>query len=183
MTDWCILRTSGGSTLRLAHSLELDDFEAWTPTEFQVKRDRKTGERVERIVAVMPSYVFARARRLADLVSIAMLPTSQHPPFTVFRHVDRFALVDDRELHALRQIERRAAQQNKPVVFPPGAPVKFTDGPFQGLTGRVVELSKGQHTLVAFPGFHIPVKFSSWQLTEVQVNGAKSEQDSAAAAA
>jgi len=169
MTDWIILRTSGGSTLRLLHSMVVAGFEAWTPMELQVKRDRKNGARHERMIAVMPTYVFARAKHLSDLAALAMSPVSQHPQFSVFRYYDRFPLVADRELSTLRDIERKAAAKSMPVVFERGEIVQSSIEAFQGLTGEVVEVSKGQHTLVAFPGFHIPIKFASWQLSGVEL--------------
>lgn len=169
MTDWLILRCSGSSTLRLAQSLSLGGFETWTPVEFQVKRDRKTGARHERMVAVMPTYVFAKAERIADLVELSKAPITPYPDFSVFKHQDRFPLVADSELSSLRQIERQAASKGKPVVFGKGAGVNVLDGAFQGLTGQVVKKSRGKYTLVAFPGFHIPVSFHTWQLSAVEL--------------
>lgn len=164
MSDWCILRTKGSSTLRLARSLNDSGIEAWTPTELRVKRDPKTRARSETIIAVMPTWVFARERFLPDLAAEAKLPKSLHPDFSVFRYLDRFPIVRDRELNALRIIERKAALKAAPVVFPVGHSIRIPDGPFQGLTGEVVELGNGEYTLLAFPGFAIPVKFATWTL-------------------
>lgn len=169
MTDWCILRTAGSSTLRLQQSLAMAGFETWTPIELQVKRERRSGERIERMVAVMPSYVFAHADRLPDLVFIASAPLNPHPAFSVFRHLDRFPLVADRELSELRAIERKAAARSSRVKFDRGRNVRTSVEAFQGLTGQVVETSRGQYTLVAFPGFGIPIKFASWQLSDVEL--------------
>lgn len=176
--DWCILRTSGSSTLRLSQSLARAGFEVWTPMELQVK-GRGSQARSERMVAVMPSYVFARADRLPDLVSLTMEPISPHPPFSVFKHLDRFPLIAERELKALRDIETKAAARNEPVIFGQGDLVRARVEAFQGLTGEVVETSRGQFTLVAFPKFAIPVKFASWQLNAVELQST----DSAAKAA
>lgn len=166
MSDWCILRTKGSNTLRLSNSLNLSHIEAWTPTEIHVHRDRKTRARTEAMVPVMPTYVFARATCLPDLVELSLQPVSIHPGFSVFRYLDRFPVVGDAELSALRSIERKAAARHAPVVFPAGRQVRVPEGPFAGLTGQVVETSKGEFTLVAFPGFNIPVKFASWKLQE-----------------
>ena len=161
MTDWCILRTRGSNTLRLARSLGHSGFEAWTPTEIQVKRHPKTRERSETIIAVMPTYVFATAEHLLDLVNQSQAPDAE---FSVFRWNDRFPIIADLDLRHLRQIEREAAAKCKPVQYGTGQQVRVPDGPYQGLTGQVVETSKGRFTLVAFPGFNIPVKFASWKL-------------------
>lgn len=162
--DWLILRCRGSSTLRLARSLSAGGFDAWTPVEIQVKRQRQTDARAELMVAVMPTYVFVPAEHLLTMLDESEAPASQHPDFSVFRYCERFPLIADRELVALRNIERKAAAKAVPVKFPSGEPVRTPDGPFQGLTGQVVENSRGEFTLVAFPGFNIPVKFASWKL-------------------
>lgn len=166
MNDWCILRTSGASTLRLFQSLSLAGYDAWTPVELQVKRDRRKGTRTERMVAVMPTYVFAQANRLTDLLDLSNATLKEHPDFSLFRPWGRIPLVDDSELSELRRIERKAAALAEPVRFTSGIHVRAPDTPYAGLTGQVIEASKGQYTLVAFPGFHIPVKFASWKLQE-----------------
>lgn len=164
MSDWCILRTKGSSTLRLARSLALSGIEAWTPIEYQDRKSRRLGTRIETAIAVMPTYVFAHATHLIELLAEAETSFSAHPDFSVFRYADKFPLIRDKHLVGLRAIERKAAAENKPVVFPRDESVRVPDGPFQGLTGRVVEDSKGKHTLVAFPGCNFPIEFASWQL-------------------
>lgn len=158
--DWCILRTKGSSTLRLARSLSLAGIDAWTPVEHQ---QRKKGKHAEVITAVMPTYVFAPAEHLVGLIALAEAPIP-HPDFSVFRYHDRFPVIPDAQLQSLRLIERKAAAKCAPVVFPKGAEIRVPDGAFQGLTGQVVEDSKGKFTLVLFPGLNIEVKFPSWQL-------------------
>lgn len=161
---WCILRTRGSSTLRLARSLDLAGYEVWTPTEIQDRRKRHSSAKSEIIVAVMPTYVFASAERLADLLMEADSDAMGHPAFSVFKHHDRIPLIDDRQLNGLRAIERKAAAKHQPVRFETEEAVRTPEGPFQGLTGQVVETTRGEFTLVAFPGFNIPVKFASWKL-------------------
>lgn len=162
--DWCILRTKGSSTLRLARSLNASGIRAWTPEEFQDRKSHKHGQRIETAVAVMPTYVFALASHLIDLLAEADAPVSQHPSFSVFRYNERFPLIADVHLNGLRAIERKAAAENKPVIFPRGEEVRMPEGAFQGLTGQVVEQSKGKFTLVLFPGLSVPVQIASWKL-------------------
>lgn len=162
--DWCILRCKGSSTLRLVRSLELDGFSAWTPTEIQVRRNSRTRARMEAVISVLPTYVFACAENLPDLMELSMAPATIHPDFSIFRHNNRFPLIADDDLNELRKVERQAAAKQEPVRFNKGQPVKVPDGPYQGLTGQVVETTRGKFTLVAFPGFNIPVKFASWTL-------------------
>lgn len=161
MGDWCILRTKGSSTLRLARSLA--EFDAWTPTEIRVERNRKTNARAEQMIAVMPTYVFAPACHLLALLDEADCPMSQHPDFSVFRYFDRIPVIDERELVSLRSIERRTADKGAPVRLPIGQDVRTPDGPYQGLTGQIIE-HKGKFTLVAFPGLNFDVKFAPWKL-------------------
>ncbi len=162
--SWCILRTKGSSTLRLARSLADAGLNVWTPIEYQTRKSHRDGARTEVAISVMPTYVFAHATHLIDLLTEADAHFSAHPSFSVFRYADRFPLIRDKHLAGLRTIERKAAAENKPVVFPRNEEVRVPDGPFQGLTGRVVEDSKGKHTLVAFPGCNFPIEFASWQL-------------------
>jgi transcription antitermination factor NusG len=161
---WCILRTKGSSTLRLARSLDIAGLTAWTPTEFQIRKSHKLGTRIETAIAVMPTYVFAKAHHLPELLAETESIASHHPRFGVFCYNGRFPLIADDHLIGLRAVERKAAAQNKPVVFPQNTMVRIPEGAFQGLTGRVVQNTKGKFTLVAFPGFGIPIEFPSWQL-------------------
>lgn len=161
---WCILRTKGSNTLRLASSLILEGIPAWTPVEVQLRKKHSDRPAAEVMVCVMPTYVFAAAERLTDLFRMGASPVAITPSFSVLRHHDRVPLVADRDLTALRAIERKAAAKHQPVRFDKDDSVRATDGPFQGLTGQVIEDTKGKFTLVAFPGFNIPVEFSSWKL-------------------
>ena len=159
-TQWCILRMSGGSTLPVAQSLAEAGFDVWTPVEVQQSRKPRSKVKVERRVPIMPTYVFARAARLADLIAIAKAPTSPHPQFSVFHYAGRIPLIADRSLEPLRAAERDKTRVKDMPVFTKGERVKLTEGGFAGMSG-VVELSKGKFTLVAFPGFQVPIRISS----------------------
>lgn len=165
MSDWIILRCKGSSTLRLARSLPLAGFDAWTPIEVQVKRDRRTGQRTEAMTAVMPSYVFAKAADLIDLVALSESPGGFTGDFSVFRFDGRFPVIEDHELTRLRLIERRAAAKAQPVIFSKGTHLRVPDGPYQGLTGQVTD-SNNKITTLDFGGFTIPVKFETWTLQQ-----------------
>jgi transcription antitermination factor NusG len=161
MTDWCILRTRGSHTLRLADSLDPDAVTAWTPTQHQTTRDPKTGKRVPILAAVMPTFVFASAERLFELLDKARTPGAR---FSVFRWNDQVPLVSDADLRHLRQIEREAKAKGRAVEYANGQKVHVPDGAWQGLTGQIVEQRKGKWVLVAFPGYNVPVKFAPWNL-------------------
>ena len=161
---WCILRTKGSNTLRLASALMWEGIPAWTPTEVQLRKKHGDRPASEVMVCVMPTYVFASADCLIDLFRLASAPISPAPAFSVLRHNERIPMVADRDLTALRVIERKAAAKREPVVFAKSEQVRTQDPAWQGLTGEVIEDTKGNFTMVAFPGFKIPVEFASWKL-------------------
>lgn len=160
MTDWCILRCRGADTLRLAGSLQAVGFECWTPVETIDKRLPRRRARKRDELPVMPSYVFARARHLVDLLEEANAQFSEHPDFSVFHHLARIPLVADEALNPLRIAERRRTPFDQVAKFTKGEMVRLLEGGFAGLTG-VVELTRGQYTLVTFPGFPMPIKIST----------------------
>lgn len=163
MNQWCILRCKGGNTLKLAASLVLGGIPAWTPIETIKRRPprSKTWERKD--APVLPTFVFADAMRLPDLIRLSESWISPHPDFSVFRHYDRFPLIDDRELSALRHAERKGTPIDRLPQFNTGDRVKLEDGGFAGLTG-IIERADGKFALVAFPGFAIPVKIGTLHL-------------------
>lgn len=117
MARWCILRTSGSRTLALAASLCAADIEAWSPKRtlkrpVPGRRPDKSGHRPMREVEapIIPTFVFVRSHHLATLASIVSDPASQHPAFSIFRHVGRVPLVGDGEVAGLKQEESEAEQ-------------------------------------------------------------------------
>ncbi len=163
---WCILRTSGPRTLAVAGSLKQSGLDAWTPVDMTIKRVGKARERHEKPVAIMPTYVFANALHLGYLLDTAQAEDSPHPQFSVFHFHDAIPLIEGRELSHLRHIEHKAAITRGAIRFTQGERVTVPDGGFQGLTGEVVKTG-GKYTLVAFPGFRIPVQVSTLHLQHV----------------
>jgi transcription antitermination factor NusG len=177
--EWCVLRTSGPNTIGLFRSLAAAGFEVWTPIENQSRRKPRNKAKVECEVPIMPTYIFARADQLVDLIDLSFAPLKNHRDFSVFRYFARYPLISDDSLGSLRLIERKlAVRKNKDAGFTAGERVRLNEGGFAGMSG-VVETSKGQFTLVCFPGFNIPVKIASWHLVKDQVQ----EPDIAAQAA
>lgn len=148
MTDsWCILRTSGRLTLPLAEALEADGFKAWSPVE--VQRHKRT--RARKRVPIMPTFVFAEADRLPDLLEMAEAPAPK-VGFSVFRHYERIPLIADDELRPLRRAEARAVPEEEWPTFERDQPVTVTEGPYGGVSGKVIR-SRGEWALVLF-GWH-----------------------------
>lgn len=111
MSRWLILRTSGGQTLPLMTSLRAAGFDAWTPARTirkVLRPGKRTEQRVEVDIAILPTFVFAREADLVGLVDAAARPVSPHPAFSLMTHAGRIPLVSDRDVAGLREEEARA---------------------------------------------------------------------------
>lgn len=171
--DWLILRTSGGRTLALARSLAAAGLDVWTPVQTMTKRRGRTRERIAYDAPIMPTFVFVRARHLAELARISALPFSAHPDFSIFRHLGRVPLISDTEVAEARRVEersRRAALVGTRKSFVVGQPVRVSEGPGAGLSGEVVANGDGKFVLVAFGS--VRLKIGAWLLgtDEVQTS-------------
>lgn len=168
---WCVLRTSGRHTLRLAQTLAADGFETWTPREVRRVRIPRANVRREAELPIMPSYVFAGADRLVDLLHLSEQDFTAHPRFTVMRFHDSIPTIADGHLQALRTLEARRQPRRKALRFANGVEVvvKIEGGSFAGMRGRV-ERSDEATTLVCFDN-RLTVKIPTFQLSgnELQV--------------
>lgn len=189
--SWFILRMGSRQTLTICEELTDRGYEVWTPTSQTVKRRPRTRKEYDKAFALMPSYVFAHVRHLDDLMRLAMLPDRNVPRFTLFRLREGFPLIADQQLDALRREEARMtriyekhkAKGQKSRTFEAGGSVRVAEGDaFGGMIG-VVEGTRGQFTLVSFPGFHQPIQIASLLLTENVAAEGKSDSDTAAQAA
>jgi hypothetical protein len=168
MTDWCILRTSGRSTLGLAASLAKDGFEVWTPVETGTKRVPRSNLRRAVVLPIMPSYVFARAGHLVELLELAAMPVKPrrgaglmdpaHSGFSVLHAFGRIPLVADQHLDSLRRLEaKRTPTKRAAYSFPRNAATRVKDGNFGGLLGVVVR-STEKKTVILLKGWSVPVE-------------------------
>jgi hypothetical protein len=170
--DWCILRTGASRTLLLVASLEAAGFDVWSPVQTLTRRRGPARDRVEYPAPIMPTFVFARADQRHELARLAALPFSQHPRFSVFRHLGAIPTIGEGEIAEARRIEergKRAAKMGQRQAFKIGQPVKVTDGPGAGLSGEVVKGGDGKFALVAFAG--INMKIGAWLLGTDEVQG------------
>jgi hypothetical protein len=170
---WIILRCAGRSTLRLAASLAEDGFTTWTPTVLLGQPKAPA--------PIVPTYVFAQARHLWTLVDMAEDPTHRHDGFTVFRHYDRYPVVEDSELEPLRYEERKGVPPEQRRVFLPGEEVRVTCGPGAGKKG-IIEYAKGKFAMVDFGG-SMRVKINAFILQPIVANSGSADNGSAAQAA
>jgi transcription antitermination factor NusG len=154
-SDWCILRTSPGRTLALAKSLSAAGLDVWTPTQTHDRRRPRSKETVEIEAPIMPTFVFARASLVPELMRLRSLEVSPHPGFSIFQHMGRTPLIADREIANLRVVEeiavRARLKKSHRYVFPAGQKVSVAEGNFVGLEG-VVEGGDGKFALVCFGG-------------------------------
>ena len=171
--DWCILRTGASRTLPLVASLQAAGFDVWSPVQTLTRSRGRARERVEYAAPIMPTFVFARADRRDDLARLAALPFSGHPGFSVFRYLGAIPTISDAEIAEARRIEergKRAAKMGQRQAFTIGRPVKVTEGPDAGLSGKVVKDGDGKFVLVAFAG--INMKIGAWLLGTDEVHSA-----------
>lgn len=178
LDTWCILRTSGRSTLRLAKSLTDDGFEVWTPVETRSIRKPRDTVRRKVVMPLMPSYIFARAKHLVDLLEIAnqtVRPRRGHSPthasFSVMHWNDSIPVIGDRQLDQVRKLEARRMPVAKASAFKLGVEVKvkMEGGSFAGMQGRV-ERSDHTSTIVCFSA-RMTVKIPTCLLSIDEVAG------------
>lgn len=154
---WIILRTSGRCTLALAASLTSAGYEVWTPTLIL-----KSEARRETPAPITPTFVFARAGRMVDLIELSVSPLRGHDEFSVFHYFNRIPLIEDCELEALRTAENKAAPKRNRRPYSQGERVRVPDGPFAGMSG-VVERVEGQFATIGFGG-SMRCKIAAWHL-------------------
>lgn len=193
MDGWCVLRMAAPRTLRVTVSLAEAGFEVWTPVLDELRRVPRTKRFRAVKVPLLPTIVFAPYVDVPELLAILADPRPRHPPFRMFRHDNTYPKVPDRQLEALREIERRAAEtaavharRMRPQArFTKGQPVHAPHGPFAGLEGEVIREGKGKEDVVTvvFPGFKLPVKIPSWHLESLRGSGTQPEHGTAARAA
>ena len=164
-TGWIILRTSGRHTMRLAASLTAGGYEAWTPIETRMVKVPRANLKREVQLPIMPSYVFARADRLIDLLH---LKPPAHVDFSVMRHADHMIpVIADGALQGLRRIEaKRTPAKKSDRTYVPGVDVrvKVEGGSFAGMKGRVEKSDHG-HSLICFDD-RLTVKIATCLLVE-----------------
>jgi transcription antitermination factor NusG len=186
---WLVLRTAGRSTLVLAKTLCEDGFEAWTPSRTQMIRVPRMNVRREIKLPLLPSFVFVRSRHLADVLDIANMADKPrrgtgwgrpaHRDFSVFRHLDRIPIIEDRHLEPLRTKEREIIPKKDTPRFDRGAKVRVNSGAFEGLKGKV-ERCKSGYALVLFTDYSRPVNIPTWLLRESEATSSPRRLDEAA---
>lgn len=187
-TRWCVLRTSGPSTLRLTASLQAAGFDAWTPTEHVRRRVPRCKSTEYRPAPLAPTYVFVRAKHLAQLQRVERADITPHPRFSIFRHCGVTVWVRHMMLHPLRMLQQDSYRQSLPASGrAPGKPrgaqygvgdkVKLTTGAFTGFEA-FVESSDGLMTTLTVGMFGRPTEV---KVPTLQLRGASVFADCSAA--
>ena len=160
---WCILRCSSQSTLPLVRSLTRAGVEVWTPIEQVTKRVPRAN--IKRVIdrALLPSYLFASAQDMPNVLAIMNSPSKDHREFRLFKHNGGVPLIADSTLDALRLVARKSAVKAMPPAFGKGQRVVLTSGIGQGLTGEVYRPGN-EFTTVNFPGYSMPMRIANYIL-------------------
>ncbi len=116
---------------------------------------------------MMPTFAFAPASTLPELMRLSRSPLSDHPSFSIFRFGGRIPLLHEREVERLRTAERQAVPKRRRAIMVVGATVRPNEGAYAGLSG-VVKASDGQWTIVGFGGW-MDVKIETFLLTGDEV--------------
>ncbi len=164
MSDWCILRMAASSTVALADSLARAGYDVWTPIETKQRRTGPSRDRKQVRAPIMPTYIFARTHHIGELSAIANAWTKDHRDFSLMRFNNRFPLIADACLSAVRLEERRVKPKAQLPAFAPGSSVKLAEGGFAGMSG-IVQHTDRDYVLVAFPHTTMPpIRIASWWL-------------------
>ena len=160
---WIILRTSGSNTLKLVEHLSTGGCEVWAPTRTVVKRSPRRKSSRDVTAAILPSFVFARARHVHALLILAESPSRSCPSFSVFRQNGSVPVISTTELSPLRFIEKaeadrlkRQRMKGKVAAFPSGSIIRMSGGSFAGLSG-VVESDDGRFAEISFGSFKVKI--------------------------
>jgi transcription antitermination factor NusG len=77
-----------------------------------------------------------------------------------------WAIVSDRHISPLRQIEYKRKPRGAVKAIPEGTKVRLLEGGFAGMDG-VVQSVRNKYATVTFAGFPVPVQIGCWLLTEM----------------
>lgn len=183
---WCILRTSGRTTIGLSESLSKDGFEVWTPVETRKVTVPRANVKREVRLPIMPSYVFAASHHLADLIMLGSLPVrprrgaglmeAAHAAFHVLHCFGGIPIIEDRHLSSLRRLEaKRTPIRRAAYAFPLNSEAKVNEGIYGGMKGVVLRSSLAATTLDFGNGWRtqIPTSILSPADVEQHSNTAK----------
>jgi hypothetical protein len=184
MSDWFVLRTNGRSTLPLAASLKEAGFDVWTPSQIPDGRGKRASLDDPR-APMYPTYLFARAHHLFELIALSANPGRNHAGFSVHRDCNGVPLVADRALNWIRAEEaridgihieraRRERAKQKSEAYSPGESVELPRELYPSFAGleAQVDRSDGRQTHLSIGPLKIEI--STWILRNNSVRDADS---------
>ena len=168
-TRWLVLNCKSSDTMRLSRRLKR--YGAWTPIWKRKRRLPRSSEQKVIEQPAMPSFVFVPESQIHNLPRLPGTglyapwekdksdQASRSEPGIGFRIMTLDGVwirVSNAALAPLRKID---TQPQDPIKVLPaiGAKVKFTSGPFEGLTGKLVYCTKRMAS-VKVEKFDNPVK-------------------------
>lgn len=196
--SWCILRMSGPRTLNVVASLRSAGLDVWTPVGMQRRYRPRSTKFIDRAVALLPTFAFARAEHVGQLLAISHEPNGLHLPFTVFQRGEVIPTASDAALEPLREFEKQAGEawdtfletkardeKRKRKKFNARAYVLgqrvHVDKPaFAGLKGEIVEIRNNGDLVLEFEGFVRGTTVSSCDVRPIHLSGSLPEQAQAA---
>lgn len=160
---WAALRCQSVQTLALASSLQAEGVGGWSPSVTVRRRFPRKRKAELRIVPLLPSFVFVPfplADNALELGDLGRVPRAW--PFLF--NGNRPAVPVD-QLLAMQCAKPRSNGEQ----FQPGETVRFTSGPFQGLTALVLSRKGRDRWLVDIGGARVLVP--GFLIASVKVNG------------
>jgi len=179
-------------------SLAKAGIEAWTPLALQRKRRPRSDKFLDVTVAVLPTFVFAPERDLAELLGIVHAPVSDHPPFSVFQYGASFPTVRDSALKPLREFEaalqadwdarlealarvaKRKRNKTAARSYIMGQRVRIDKLAYSGLSGEIKAIRSNGDLVLAIGGFVHDAIIPACDVVSIQLDGDLSKQDAAA---
>lgn len=133
---WFVIYTKPRSEKKVAERLNKNGIEAYCPL---VKTLRVWSDRKKKVkVPMFTSYVFVRINEV-DRYQVLEDPGVLNFVFWLGKP----ATVKDREIEAIKKISEGGEEVDVAnVTFEKGQVVEIPDGPFRGLTGKIIDLSK-----------------------------------------
>jgi transcription antitermination factor NusG len=166
-SHWVVLRCGSSKTIECAEILASKGLEVWVPIQ-KIKRRLPRSRKVETLeVPALPSYIFVKREFLAELQNLLNLFVVQGR--LVVRSDLRIAEVSFSELMVLQRAVDAFTLEEKDLEFLIGDRYKFLEGPLEGVTGEVIQASKGKVVLSLGEGAFTPFVFSGLQLSKISV--------------
>jgi len=156
---WWVLHTKPRAEKRLARCLLQKEHNFFLP--LYTRRHTRSGRpgNVDAYLPLFPGYVFFHGSEEGRLAAFATRLVAQVLPVT-----DQARLYQDLvNVHRLMTLDKPLTPAK---TLPPGTPIEITEGPFAGLTGRVLRYGASWHLIVEvkFLQSGVSVELEQWMV-------------------